>query len=101
MTNKKKEAVTIYDLGAIVEKLNALEKNGKDIEALKDLRVMLAELWLNHAMQLKQLKTLSGNDYGDLAVEEEMILSAVSLFLEVRRDLEKRLGSPARLPKQM
>jgi hypothetical protein len=88
MNNKK--SVTIYDLGAIVERLNALEKNVKDIEKLKDLRVMLAELWLNYAMQLKRLKTLSGNDYRDLVVEEEMILSAVSLFLDIHRDLEKR-----------
>ncbi len=88
MNNKK--SVSIYDLGAIVGKLNALEKNSKDIEKLKDLRVMLAELWLNHAMQLKRLKTLSGNDYRDLVVEEEMILSAVSLFLDIHRDLEKR-----------
>ena len=90
MTDKKKEMVTIYDFGAIVGKLNALEKNGKDIEKLKDLRVMLAELWLNHAMQLKRLKTFSGNGYRDLVVEEEMILSAVSLFLDIHRDLEKR-----------
>jgi hypothetical protein len=88
MNNKK--SVTIYDLGAIVERLNALEKNVKDIEKLKDLRVMLAELWLNYAMQLKRLKTLEGNDYRELAIEEKMILSAVSLFLEIRQDLEKR-----------
>ncbi len=90
MTDKKKDTVTIYDLGAIVEKLNALEKNVKGIEKLKNLRVMLAELWLNYAMQLKQLKTLTGNDYRELVVEEEMILSAVSLFLDIRQDLEKR-----------
>jgi hypothetical protein len=88
MNNKK--SVTIYDLGAIVGKLNALEKNSKDIEKLKDLRVMLAELWLNYAMQLKRLKTLEGNDYRELAIEEKMILSAVSLFLDIRQDLEKR-----------
>ena len=89
MSYKNKKVVTIYDLGAIVEKLIALDNNGNDGELLRDSRIMLAELWLSCATKMQRLKALNCKTYRNYAVEEEMILSAIILFSEQCRNQRK------------
>ena len=88
MNNKK--MIEIYNLGAIVNTLNTLENNEKDQSSLQELRVMLAELWLNYALKMQRLSNYEGKNYREKLAEETMILSAIGLFEECRHVMGKK-----------
>lgn len=88
--NNKKTKVTFCDLGAITKKLDALEINKDSGVEIQDMRIKLATIWLDHANKMQRSKKIDSKTYRYHAIEEDLILSAMTNFWNVRRYLQER-----------